>query len=82
MSALIIRELDDDLASRLEQRASTHGHSMEEEARAILQDALGDRPSRTGRDLAEAIRREFAPLGGVELEIPTREFDRDPPRFE
>lgn len=31
--------------------------------------------------LAEAIRARFAPLGGVELELPLREPMRDPPDF-
>ena len=33
-------------------------------------------------NLASAIRARFAPLGGVELEIPPRESMRDPPDFE
>lgn len=33
-------------------------------------------------NLAEAIRSCFAPLGGVELEIPPRGPMRDPPDFE
>ena len=32
-------------------------------------------------DLAEAIRRRFAPLGGVELELPPRPPMREPPTF-
>lgn len=55
---------------------------MEAEARTILREALmKDRPT-TGADLATAIRRRFAPLGGIELELPLREPARDPPRFE
>ena len=33
-------------------------------------------------NLASAIRARFAPLGGVDLEIPPREPMRDPPDFE
>ena len=33
-------------------------------------------------NLAQAIRARFAPLGGVDLEIPARELGRDPPRFD
>lgn len=36
----------------------------------------------TRRDLASAIRARFAPLGGVELEIPPRSPIRKPPRFD
>jgi len=32
-------------------------------------------------NLAEAIRRRFAPFGGVELELPPREPSRPPPDF-
>jgi hypothetical protein len=35
----------------------------------------------SGAELADAIRRRFAPLGGVELEIPPRGPGRAPPRF-
>ncbi len=53
---------------------------MEEEAREILAAAVsGDRAP--PRNLGEAIRRRFAPLGGVDLEIPPREPARDPPDF-
>lgn len=38
----------------------------------------GNNPPAT---LAEAIRARFAPLGGVELELPPREPMRDPPDF-
>ncbi|MSP50285.1 MAG: hypothetical protein EXQ95_13290 [Alphaproteobacteria bacterium] len=34
------------------------------------------------QNLAESIRRRFESLGGVDLEIPAREFGRDPPRFD
>ena len=33
-------------------------------------------------NLAEAIRARFAPLGGLELELPPRGPMRDPPDFE
>ena len=33
-------------------------------------------------ELVAAIRRRFAPLGGVELDLPPREAGREPPRFE
>ena len=36
----------------------------------------------TKRNLAEAIRKRIAPLGGVELKIPPREPVREPPRFD
>ena len=55
-----------------------------ERMRQIINDAVGNAPNakkETGRDLAEAIRRRFAPYGGVELDIPPREVGREPPDF-
>ena len=77
---MTIRNLDDNLKSRLRIRAAEHDRSMEEEARVILRAALIGPPPPA--NLAEAIRARFAPLGGVELEIPPRDPMRDPPRFE
>lgn len=71
MASMTIRNLDDDIKQRLRVQAAEHGHSMEEEARAILRAALTNTGSPT--NLARAIRARFAPLGGVELEIPPRE---------
>lgn len=79
MASITIRNLDDDLKQRLRLRAAEHGHSMEEEARGILRQALGQ-PA-IPRNLAAAIRARFAPLGGVDLELPPREPMREPPDF-
>jgi hypothetical protein len=54
---------------------------MEEEAREILRFALERQPA-AGTDLATAIRELFAPLGGVELELPERGPIREPPDLE
>jgi plasmid stability protein len=58
---------------------------MEEEVRSILREALArHRPRGTGNeqvDLGTAIRRRFAKYGGVELELPPRGPDREPPNF-
>jgi plasmid stability protein len=81
MSSITIRNLDTAIKERLRVRAAEHGHSMEAEARRILQAALsGPRPS--GRNLYERIHARFAPLGGVNLELPPRERAREPPRFD
>jgi hypothetical protein len=34
------------------------------------------------RHLYDRVRARFAPLGGVDLELPPREPVREPPRFE
>lgn len=80
MASLTIRNLDDAMKRRLRVRAAEHGHSMEEEAREILRAALSQQQA-APKNLAEAIRARFAPLGGVDLELPEREPIREPPRF-
>ena len=80
MASITIRNLDDDVKTRLRIRAASYGRSMEEEVRLILREAVerADGPT----NLASAIRARFAPLGGVELEVPVREPIREPPRFD
>ena len=80
MASITIRNLDDRVKTKLRVRAARHGRSMEEEARAIIRAALNESRSQP-RNLAEAIRRRFAPLGGVDLEIPPRKPAREPPDF-
>jgi plasmid stability protein len=81
MATLTIRQLDQKTKTRLRVRAAHHGRSMEEEAREILRSALTT-PSRTKENLATAIRRRFASLGGIELSLPLRDAVRKAPRFE
>ncbi len=82
MATMTIRNLDDDVKARLRVRAATRGHSMEEEARNILRDALGAEPEpETGASLVADIRALVQTLRGVELELPTREPMREPPDF-
>lgn len=82
MAMLTIRNLDPGLKERLRVRAARHARSMEAEARDILRDALSESDGGGERSLYERVRARFAPLGGVELEVPTREAMRAPPRFE
>ena len=81
MASITIRNLDDDVKTRLRVRASANGRSMEEEARLILAEAV-DRAPAPREGLGTAIHELFEPFGGVELELPPREPMRDPPRFE
>jgi len=78
MASITIRNLEEATKRKLKIRAAIHGRSMEQEAREILKSALRSVPSKSGANLAEAIRRRFAPLGGVELEPFPREPIRDP----
>jgi len=82
MASITIRQLPEETKRKLKIRAAENGRSMEQEAREILRRELGKpllaKPPQTGKDLVEAIRRRFAPDGGVELEIPPRETIRNP----
>jgi plasmid stability protein len=79
MPSITIRNLKDDLKRRLRVRAAEHGRSMEEEAREILRQVLGE--AAPPRNLAAAIRDRVASFGGVDLDLPAREAMREPPRF-
>jgi antitoxin FitA len=78
MASITIRKLDEATKQRLRLRAAYHKRSMEDEARLILLATLADEKATAG-NLAEAIRRRFVPLGGIELRLPPREPVREPP---
>ncbi len=80
MASITIRNLDDDVKTRLRTRAAGKGHSMEEEARLILREAVGREAE--PKDLAAFIQECFAPYGGVDLELPPRGPMRKPLRFD
>lgn len=80
MASITVRKLEDELKHRLRIRAAENGRSMEEEVRHILRMEL--RPQPQQKNLASAVRARFAPLGGVELDIPSRTPMRQPPRFD
>ena len=81
MASITVRNLEEGLKRRLRIRAAENGRSMEQEARDILRAAL-DQERSTGKNLASAIRARFAPLGGVELDLPPREPMRGPPQLD
>ena len=80
MASITIRNLDDDVKRRLRVRAAEHGRSMEEEARDILRQVVGQ-PG-VPRNLGQAIHARFAALGGVDLALPARTPMRSTPDFE
>ena len=80
MASITIRNLDDDVKTRLRVRAAGNGRSMEDEARLILGDAVGAEVER--RDVASIIRSYFGPANGVDLELPLRGSSREPPSFD
>ena len=65
VTAISIRNLDPDVKAKLRVRAAEHGRSMEAEIRAILVDAVAQRP--TG--LLDAIRTISLEHGGVDLDL-------------
>jgi len=80
MASITIRRIDEDLKERLRRRAARHGRSMEDEVRELLRTSLAMETTEPV-NLAECIRARFAPLGGVELDLPEREPVREPPGF-
>ena len=80
MASITVDNIDDGLKQRLRVRAAGHGRSMEEEAREILREVVDN--GLPPDDLAAAIRKRAAALGGVDLAIPKRESMREPIRFD
>ena len=77
MASITIRKLPENTKRRLRIRAARNGRSMEQEARELLEAGLAQADAEP-KDMGEAIRRIFAPLGGVDLKIPPRGPIRDP----
>jgi plasmid stability protein len=73
MATITVRNLDDDVKELLRISAAKNGHSMEEEARIILKQALTKKSPRYG--LGTRLHQAFAEFGGVELDIPPRSND-------
>jgi len=86
MATITIRNLDEKVKRELQIRAVHNGRSMEAEARELISESLR-KPSEERNvpeeDLGTAIRNLFAPLGGVELQIPPRRKSHRPiPTFD
>jgi plasmid stability protein len=84
MATLTIPNLDEKTLRKLEERAVCNGRSMEAEARDLLAQVAESTPPviDMNRGLGTAIHELFAPLGGVELELPSRISHRQIPNFE
>jgi plasmid stability protein len=70
MASITIRNLDDDLKAQLRVVAASHGHSMEEEARLIIRQALSRHETPGG--LGSRIHSRFAAIGGADIEVSVR----------
>ncbi|PKP97721.1 MAG: hypothetical protein CVT74_13205 [Alphaproteobacteria bacterium HGW-Alphaproteobacteria-13] len=73
MSALHVRNVDDDLIFRLKQRAARHGRSIEAEHREILRQALSAEIETSFADLAAELRALTAKRRQTPSEILLRE---------
>ena len=82
IASITVRQLDDKLKRKLRVRAAENGHSMEEEARIILRRVLDRPPAQPATRFGTAIHELFEPFGDIELDIPSRETMREPPRFD
>lgn len=83
MPSITVRNLDSELKDRLRAQAARHGCSMAQEARNILQAALSAPPTAANaadpaENLWQSIRKRLEPLGGVELDLPTRRSQMRP----
>jgi plasmid stability protein len=86
MATITIRNLDEKVKRKLQVRAALNGRSMEAEIRAnlaIMTEEDTPQPPTSNGGLGTAIHKRFAALGGVELDIPPREFSTRPiPTFD
>lgn len=73
MASMTIRNIDEQLKSRLRVQAAQHGRSMEDEARDILRAALSTEGEGSGQSLIDSIRRRITPFGGIDLALPGRD---------
>lgn len=84
MATLTIRNIDEQMKSRLRVNAATKGISMEEEVRQVLTRAvLTPANDADAGNLFSQIRARMNTNGckGVDLELPVREPMRAPPQF-
>ena len=82
MSSITIRNLDDKLKASLRMRAASHGVSMEQEVRNILQSTLAQDASQdSGLSFAMRIHQRFKGLGGDDFVLPERSTVRPAPDF-
>jgi antitoxin FitA len=83
VSSITIRNLDDKLKASLRMRAASHGVSMEQEVRSILQNALdADANTPDGLTFSQRINQRFKGLGIEEFPLPVRQPSRPLPDFD
>ena len=83
MGTVTVRQLDEETKRRLRIQAAHHGHSMEQEARNILQAALAPAPSGPSENWVDQLLRQFAEIGVTDdLVIPPRVEMAEPMTFD
>lgn len=83
MSSITIRNLDDKLKASLRMRAASHGVSMEQEVRNILQNTLvAATNTPDGLTFSQRINQRFKGLGLEEFSLPARQPARTLPDFD
>lgn len=66
LATLTLHDIDPDVLACLRTRSEKHGRSIEAEALALLSKAVAADRRKAEPDLAEAIHRRFAALGGLD----------------
>ena len=79
MASITIRNIEEGLKSDLRIRAAKQGHSMEEEARQILREAV---QTQRQPSLVSLARSLFGPEGGVDLDTHLAVTPRNPMDFD
>ena len=78
MAQLVVRNLDDDVKAKLQQRARRHGRSTEEEVREILRNAVRNEPT---EPLGKRLRALFGDIGLEEDIVEWRGQPAKPAKF-
>lgn len=81
MAQILIRQLDDDVKTRLQRRARLHGRSTEEEVREILRNAVRDDEQPPAR-LGSRIAARFTNIGLDDPIAELRGHTVEPARFD
>lgn len=83
MGSITIRNLDDRLKANLRVRAASHGVSMEQEVRNILQNTLvSDAITPNGLTFSQRINQRFKGVGPEDFSLPARHPARPLPDFD
>jgi plasmid stability protein len=82
MAQLLVRNIEDKVKARLQHLAKRHGHSVEEEVRDILRNAVKEEKKTPVGGLGTELAALF-PKSGPDFQIEElRGFDIEPPTFD